>query len=76
MFAYLPIHEIFFDNNDDNNDHENNKDKPPQVILASPDALTSSTRTDFIYPPIEDLTRMLLKYAKQDCKPSETQLSN
>ena len=32
--------------------------------MASPDALTSSTRTDFTYPPIEDLTRTLLKYAK------------
>ncbi|KAI2493772.1 hypothetical protein MHU86_20777 [Fragilaria crotonensis] len=29
-----------------------------------PDALTSSTRTDFTYPPIEDLTKTLLKYAK------------
>jgi hypothetical protein len=32
--------------------------------LASPDALTSSTRTDITYPPTEDLTRTLLKYAK------------
>jgi hypothetical protein len=63
-FAYLPIHERIFDNNDANNDHENDNDKPPQIPLASPDALTSSTRTDFPYPPIEDLTRMLLKYAK------------
>ena len=39
--------------------------EPPQIPLASPDALTSSTRTDFTYyPPIEDLTRTLLKYAK------------
>jgi hypothetical protein len=63
-FAYLPIHETFFDNNDDNNDNENKEDKPPQIPLASPDAMTSFTRTDFTYPPIEDLTRTLLKYAK------------
>jgi hypothetical protein len=63
-FAYLPIHETFFDDNDDNNNHENDEDEPPQAPLASPDALTSSTRTDFTYPPIEDLTRTLLKYAK------------
>jgi hypothetical protein len=66
MFAYPPIHETFFDNSDADNDHENNNDEPPQVPLASPDALTSSTRTDFTYPPIEDLTRMLLKYAKTE----------
>jgi hypothetical protein len=64
MFAYLPIHETFFDNNEGNDNQENNKDKPPQYPLASPDALTLPTRTDFTYPPIEDLTRMLLKYAK------------
>jgi hypothetical protein len=59
-FAYPPIHETFFDDNDDNDDQENNKDEPSQVPLASPDALTSSSRTDFTYPPIEDLTRTLL----------------
>jgi hypothetical protein len=63
-FAYPPIHETFFDDNDDDYDHENEDDEPPQVPLASPDALTSSTRTDFTYPPIEGLTRTLLKYAK------------
>jgi hypothetical protein len=62
-FAYPPIHEAFFDGNDDNVDHENDNDEPPQVPLASPD-LTSSTRTNFTYLPIEDLTRTLLKYAK------------
>jgi hypothetical protein len=36
----------------------------PQIPLASPVALTSSTGTDLAYPPIEDLTRMLLKNAK------------
>jgi hypothetical protein len=64
MFAYPPIHETFFDDNDDDDNHENDEDEPPQAPLASPDALTSSTRTDFTYPPIEDLTRTLLKYAK------------
>ena len=38
--------------------------EPLQIPLAFPDALTSSTRTDCTYPPIEDLTRTLLKYAK------------
>ncbi|KAI2510443.1 hypothetical protein MHU86_4016 [Fragilaria crotonensis] len=40
--------------------------KTPETLLhVIPDgALTSSTRTDFTYPPIEDLTRTLLKYAK------------
>jgi hypothetical protein len=32
----------FFNNNDANNDHKNDNDKPPEVPLASPDALTSS----------------------------------
>jgi hypothetical protein len=65
MFAYPPpIHETFFDDNDDDDALENDDDEPPQVPLTSPDALTSSTRTDFTYPPIEDLTRTLLKYAK------------
>jgi hypothetical protein len=36
----------------------------PQIPLQSPAALTSSTRTDFTYPPIEDLSKALLKYAK------------
>jgi hypothetical protein len=63
-FAYPPIHETFSDDNDDNNNHENDEDESPQAPLASPDALTSSTRTNFTYPPIEDLTRTLLKYAK------------
>ncbi len=48
----------------DDDDPDNDEDEPPQIPLASPDALTSSTRTDFTYPPIEDLTRTLLKYAK------------
>jgi len=49
----------------DDNEQENNDDDLPQTPLTSPDgALTSSTRTDFTYPPIEDLTRTLLKYAK------------
>jgi hypothetical protein len=60
-FAYPPIHETFFDDDEDNEDQQ---DDPPQIPLQSPDALTSSTRTDFTYPPIEDLTKTLLKYAK------------
>ena len=60
-FAYPPIHETYFDNDSDN---ERENEDPPQIPLASPDALTSSTRTDFTYPPVEDLTRTLLKYAK------------
>ncbi|KAI2508606.1 hypothetical protein MHU86_5789 [Fragilaria crotonensis] len=61
MFANTPTNcETFFDDNE----HENNDDELPQIPLTSPDALTSSTRTDFTYPPIEDLTRTLLKYAK------------
>ncbi|KAI2501558.1 hypothetical protein MHU86_12935 [Fragilaria crotonensis] len=62
MFANTPTNcETFFDDNE----HENNDDDLPQTPLTSPDgALTSSTRTDFTYPPIEDLTRTLLKYAK------------
>ena len=63
-FGCPPIHETFFNDNDDDNDHINDGDKPPQVPLASPAALTSSTRTDFTYPLIEGLTRMHLKYAK------------
>ena len=63
-FAYPPIHETFLDDDDPDNDNDNDEDEPPQIPLASPDALTSSTRTDFTYPPIEDLTRTLLKYAK------------
>jgi hypothetical protein len=62
-FAYPPRQETFFDDNeqDDKQDDDNG---PPQIPLGSPDVLTSSTRTDFTYPPIEDLTRTLLKYAK------------
>ncbi len=63
-FAYPPINETFFYVKNDDEDQENNDDEPPQVPLTSPDAGTSSTRTDFTYPPIEDLTRTLLKSAK------------
>ncbi|KAI2500132.1 hypothetical protein MHU86_14338 [Fragilaria crotonensis] len=41
-----------------------NEQDPKHIQHTSPDALTSSTRTDFTYPPIEDLTKTLLKYAK------------
>ncbi|KAI2498261.1 hypothetical protein MHU86_16240 [Fragilaria crotonensis] len=62
MFANTPpCRETFLDDNE----QENNDDDLPQTPLTSPDgALTSSTRTDFTYPPIEDLTRTLLKYSK------------
>ncbi|KAI2491544.1 hypothetical protein MHU86_23021 [Fragilaria crotonensis] len=62
-FAYPPRQETFFDD-DDQDDEQEDDNGPPQIPLGSPDALTSSTRTDFTYPPIEDLTRTLLKYAK------------
>ena len=61
-FNYPPIHEALFNEKDPDNGQD--QDRLPQIPLASPDALTSSTRTDFTYPPIEDLTRTLLKYAK------------
>jgi hypothetical protein len=62
-FAYPPIHKIFFANDSDNEENDDD-DGPPPIPITSPDALTSSTRTDFTYPPVEDLTRTLLKYAK------------
>ena len=56
-------HETFF--NDKDPDNEQDQDRLPQIPLASPVAVTSSTRTDFTwYLPIEVLTRMLQKYAK------------
>ena len=58
-FVYPPIHETFFDDDTDNED-----DEPPQIPITPADDLTSSTRTDFTYPPVEELTRILLKYAK------------
>ncbi|KAI2505925.1 Mitochondrial protein [Fragilaria crotonensis] len=59
-FAYPPTVDTFFD---DDTDHDSEQD-PKHIQHTSPDALTSSTRTDFTYPPIEDLTKTLLKYAK------------
>ncbi|KAI2502700.1 hypothetical protein MHU86_11757 [Fragilaria crotonensis] len=59
-FSYPPTIETFFDND---TDHDSEED-PKQLKPTSPDVLTSSTRTDFTYPPIEDLTKTLLKYAK------------
>ena len=59
-FSYPPTVETFFD---DDTDHDSEHD-PKHIQPTSPDALTSSTRTDFTYPPIEDLTKTLLKYAK------------
>jgi len=61
-FNYPPILEALFNEKDPDNGQD--QDRLPQIPLASPDALTSSTRTDFTYPPNEDLTRTLLKYAK------------
>jgi hypothetical protein len=54
-FKYPPIDEILFDDDDPANEHS--QDIPSQVPLASPDAITSSTRTDFTYSPIEDVSR-------------------
>ncbi|KAI2495896.1 hypothetical protein MHU86_18594 [Fragilaria crotonensis] len=59
-FAYPPTVDTFFD---DDTDHDSEQE-PQHIQQTSPDALTSSTRTDFTYPPIEDLTKTLLKYAK------------
>ncbi|KAI2508283.1 hypothetical protein MHU86_6088 [Fragilaria crotonensis] len=58
-FTYPPTVETFFD---EDTDHDSEEE--PKHIQHIPDALTSSTRTDFTYPPIEDLTKTLLKYAK------------
>jgi hypothetical protein len=44
--------------NDKDADNEQDQDRLPQIPIASPVALTSSTRTDLTYPPIENLTRM------------------
>ncbi|KAI2509902.1 hypothetical protein MHU86_4467 [Fragilaria crotonensis] len=38
--------------------------KSQNTSSTSPDALTSSTRTDFTYPQLKILTKTLLKYAK------------
>ncbi|KAI2491524.1 hypothetical protein MHU86_23026 [Fragilaria crotonensis] len=59
-FTYPPTVETFFD---EDTDHDSEQE-PKHIQHTSPDALTSSTRTDFTYPPIEDLTKTLLKYAK------------
>jgi hypothetical protein len=59
-FQYPPTVETFFD---DDTDHDS-QHEPKHIPATSPDALTSSTCTDFTYPPIEDLTKTLLKYAK------------
>ena len=60
--AQPPTNATFFDNDEEYEDQQD--DENPQTSLQSPAALTSSTRTDFTYPPIEDLTKTLLKYAK------------
>jgi hypothetical protein len=52
--------ETFFN---DDTDHDS-QHAPRHIPATSSDALTSSTQTDFTYPPIEDLTKTLLKYAK------------
>ena len=56
-FNYPPRVETFFNADSDS------EEEPTKLQQTSPDALTSSTRTDFTYPPIEDLTKTLLKYA-------------
>jgi hypothetical protein len=50
-FQYPPTVETFF-NNDTDHDSQH---EPKYIPATSPDAFTSSTRTDFTYPPIEDL---------------------
>jgi hypothetical protein len=60
--AQPPTNATFFDNDEEYEDQQD--DEIPQTSLQSPAALTSSTITDFTYPPIEDLTNTLLKYAK------------
>jgi hypothetical protein len=62
MLAQSPTNATFFDNDEEYEDQQD--DEIPQTPLQSPAALTSSTRTDFTYPPIIDLTKTLLKYAK------------
>ena len=57
-FSYPPRVDTFFTDEDSHNSEE-----PTAIQQTSPDAMTSSTRTDFTYPPIEDLTKTLLKYA-------------
>ncbi len=58
-FAYPPRVETFFNDDTDTSDKE-----PSQLQVDSPEVLSSSTRTDFTCPPIEDLTKALLKYAR------------
>ena len=57
-FNYPPRVETFFDDDSDSDE------EPKAIQQTSPDALTSSTRTDFTYPLVEDLTKTLLKYAQ------------
>ena len=58
--SYPPTVETFFDK-----DTTHDSDQEPKSIQhTSHDALTSSTWTDFTYSPVEDLTKTLLKYAK------------
>ncbi|KAI2501848.1 Reverse transcriptase (RNA-dependent DNA polymerase) [Fragilaria crotonensis] len=45
-------------------DDHDSEQEPKHIQHTSPDALTSSTQADFTCPPIEDLTKTLLKYAK------------
>ena len=56
---YPPRVHTFF-----NDDTDNSEQDPTEIQPPSPDVMMSSTRTDFTYPPIEDLTKTLLKYAK------------
>jgi hypothetical protein len=64
-FQYPPTVETFFN---DDTDHDS-QHEPKHIPATSPGALTSSTRTDFTYPPIEDLTKTHLKYANANlCK--------
>jgi hypothetical protein len=55
-FQFPPTVETFFDN-DTNHDSQH---EPKHIPATTPDALMSSTQTNFTYPPIEDLTKTLL----------------
>jgi hypothetical protein len=61
---HIPHSDTYLTDGDENDvDSHGNPLQIPLDPLPTDD-LTSSTRTDFTYPPVEDLTKTLLKYAK------------
>ena len=61
---HIPHSDTYLTDGDENDvDSHGNPLQIPLNPLPTDD-LTSSTRTDFTYPPVEDLTKTLLKYAK------------